>query len=70
MTGTGVGAIHAGAFAVSDGAATFAGAVLGGAFTNTGYSLSVIGLAPGRYDLVVYMRSTATGSSATRRSCG
>ena len=38
------------------------GAIFGSRFTPSGYTLQVSGLAPGKYLLVVYARSTATGT--------
>jgi hypothetical protein len=74
-SGTGVDAINIWAFAVSGSGGPFfagaggygftrsdVGAAFGARFTNSGYSTYVTGLAPGTYDLVVYARSTVTGT--------
>ena len=74
-TGTGVDAVHAWAQPVAGGAAIFLGAaqygnarsdvgsLYGAQFTNSGYSLSLFGLAPGQsYDITTYARSTLTGT--------
>jgi hypothetical protein len=61
------------AYPTSGGTSTFLGAppfeartdiaaAFGRQFTNSGFSLTVTTLAPGRYDLVVYARSTVTGT--------
>ena len=42
------------------------GAIFGAQFVNTGYSLPVTGLAPALYDIVVYGRSTVTGTFAAQ----
>jgi hypothetical protein len=42
-------------------------AAFGAQFVNSGFSLPVVGLAPGRYDLVVFARSTVTGGFTTHR---
>ena len=74
--GTGVDAIHVWAYPdpgsgtspIFLGAATYGdarpdvGAVFGSQFTNSGYSLTGSGLAPGAYDLVVYAHSAVTGT--------
>jgi uncharacterized repeat protein (TIGR01451 family) len=74
VTGPAVDAVHVWARRVSDGALTFAGAaaygstradvgaIFGATFTNSGFNLSVTGLAPDTYDLLVYARSTLTGT--------
>jgi hypothetical protein len=75
-SGTGVDLIHVWAYPnpgsgqspVFAGAATYGlprsdiGQTYGAQFTNSGYSLSVRGLKPALYDLVVYARSTVTGT--------
>jgi hypothetical protein len=75
-TGTGVDTLHvwaypnpgSGASPVFAGIATYGaargdvGAIFGSRFTSSGYSLQVSGLAPGPYLLVIYARSTATGT--------
>lgn len=75
-SGTGVDAVHvwaypnpgSGAPAVFLGAATYGGvrsdvgAAFGTQFTSSAYRLTVAGLALGTYQLVVYARSTVTGS--------
>jgi hypothetical protein len=72
--GSGVDAIHVWAFPTDGSAATFAGAAttgsprndvgaaFGAQFTNSGYNLTVSGLAPGTYQLAVYAHSTVTGT--------
>jgi hypothetical protein len=72
--GPGVDAVHVWAVRVSDGAQTFLGAasygsprsdvgtMFGSTFTNSGYALSISGLAAGTYDLFVYAHSTVTGT--------
>ena len=42
-------------------------AAFGSQFLNTGFSLPITGLAPGRYDLVVFARSTITGGFTSHR---
>jgi hypothetical protein len=71
---TGVDAVHVYAFPSGGGSHTFLGAasyggsrpdvgdLLGGQFTNSGYSLEVSGLSPGSYQVVVYARSSVIGS--------
>jgi hypothetical protein len=74
-SGTGVDAVHVWAFPTNGGPAIFAGAaslggsrpdvgaIFGSRFTNSGYSLTVSGLTQGQqYTLVVYARSTVTGT--------
>jgi glucose/arabinose dehydrogenase len=74
-TGAGVDAVHVWAYPVSGTPAVFVGAATTGLsrpdvgsyfgspqFTNSGYSLTVSGLAVGVYDLVVFARSTVTGT--------
>ncbi len=72
-TGTGVDAVHVWAVPGSGpaqvvGAASYGqargdvGSVFGARFTNSGWSLTVAGLAPGAWTLVAYARSTFTGS--------
>jgi hypothetical protein len=73
-SGTGVDAVHV--YAVANGgagaqtllgAATYGtargdvGAAYGSPFTNSGYGLSVTGLAPGSYQINVYAHSTVSG---------
>ena len=80
-SGPGVDVIHV--YAVSNGgagSATFVGAAnyggtrpdvgaaFGTQFTNSGYGLTVAGLAPGTYRLDVYARSTVTGTFNQARS--
>ena len=73
-TGTGVDAIHVWAFS-SNGAQVFLGAASYGLarpdvgahlgpsrFNNSGYSLSATGLSPGVWQLVIFARSTVTGT--------
>ncbi len=76
QTGTGVDAVHvwaypnpgSGAAAVFLGAATYGGsrpdigAAYGSQFTNSGFSLTVQNQDPGEYRLIVYARSTVTGT--------
>ena len=79
-TGPGVDAVHIHAFPASGGPPVFLGiasygaarpdigAAFGAQFTNSGYELTASGLAPGTYDLVVFARSTATGTFNNARS--
>jgi hypothetical protein len=72
--GPGVDMVHVWATRVSDGTKTFLGvasygssrsdvaAIFGSSFANSGYSLTVTGLAPGQYDITVFARSTVTGT--------
>ena len=74
--GTGVDAVHvyaspnpgSGAAAVFLGVASYGGsrpdvgAAYGTRYTNSGFSLTVVGLAPGIYELAFYGRSTVTGT--------
>ncbi len=76
QTGTGVDAVHvwaypnpgSGAAAIFLGAATYGGsrpdigAAYGTQFTNSGFSLTVQNQDPGEYRLIVYARSTVTGT--------
>jgi hypothetical protein len=73
-TGPGVDAVHVWAFPAAGGSGTFVGvasygaprsdiaAVFGNTFLNAAYSVSVTTLPPGTHKIVVYMRSTVTGS--------
>jgi subtilisin family serine protease len=73
-SGTGVDAVHVWAFPVAGGDPIFAGAascgvartdvgqLMGHQFDASGYSLYVSTLPPGSYDLVVFARSTVTGT--------
>ena len=73
-SGPGVNAVHVWAYPLSGAPAVFVGAAttgqsrpdvgnfFGAQFTNSGYSLTVSSLAPGAYDLVVFARSTVTGT--------
>jgi hypothetical protein len=73
-SGTGVNAVHVWAYPISGAPAQFVGsaamgqsrpdvgAAYGAQFTNSGYSLTVSSLAAGTYDLVVFARSTVTGT--------
>ena len=73
-SGPGVDAVHVWAFPVGGGAGNFVaqgniggsrpdvGAVFGAQFTNSGYTFLIGGLAPGQYDLGVYVRSTVAGT--------
>ncbi len=74
-TGTGVDAVVVYAFRLSgSGTPTFAssaglggsrpdvGAIMGAQFANSGYSLTVSGLTPGQYQVMVFARSTVTGT--------
>jgi hypothetical protein len=73
-SGTGVDAIHVWAFPLSGGGPIFLGAasyggtrpdvggIFGSRFTNSGFGLMAAGLNPGTYDVVVYARSTVTGT--------
>jgi hypothetical protein len=81
-SGTGVDTLHvwaypnpgSGAAPVFAGVAQYGaarsdvGAAFGSRFTNSGYSLPVKGLAPGPYQLVVFSRSTATGTFNASRT--
>jgi photosystem II stability/assembly factor-like uncharacterized protein len=78
-SGTGIDAIHAyvinldtfagptfvgvGAYG---GARGDVGSIFGSRFTNSGYSLTVSGLAPGRYNLIIFARSTVSGTFHSR----
>ena len=42
-------------------------AMFGAQFLNTGFSLPIVGLAPGRYDLAVFARSTVSNSFAVHK---
>jgi hypothetical protein len=78
--GTGISDIHvwgfptAGGSPVMFGAATYGaarpdvGSIFGAQFTNSGYGLSVNGVAPGTYVVNVYGRSTVTGTFSVVRS--
>ncbi|HET7219362.1 MAG TPA: fibronectin type III domain-containing protein [Vicinamibacterales bacterium] len=81
-SGTGVDAVHvyaypnpgSGAAPVFLGVASYGGvradvgAAYGSRFTNSGFSLPVVGLATGTYDFAFYARSTVTGTfNATQR---
>ena len=81
-TGSGVDAVHvwgfpnpgSGAPPILFGAATYGtprpdvGAFFGAAFTNSGYNLTVNGIAPGAYQINVYARSTVTGTFSIVRT--
>jgi len=81
-TGTGVDAIHvwaypnpgSGAAAVFLGAANYGGArpdvggAFGAQFTSSGYGLTVSGLSPGPYQIVVFAHSSVTGTFSNSRS--
>jgi hypothetical protein len=72
-TGTGVDTIHVWAFPQNGGGATFLGVAtygdsrpdlgtaVGPRFTNSGWHLTVTGLAPGLYTIVAYAHSTVSG---------
>jgi len=72
-SGTGIDAVHVYAFKSDSAAPIFlgvasygdaradVGAIFGGRFSPSGYHLSVTGLAPGVYTIVVYSRSTLSG---------
>jgi glucose/arabinose dehydrogenase len=76
--GTGVDAIHVYAQPAGGGAPIFLGeatyggtrpdigALFGARFAGSGFSLTVNGLAPGSYQILVFARSTATGSFDAR----
>jgi hypothetical protein len=77
----GIDALHVWAYPVADyaqprwvGTAPFGGlrpdvaAAFGPRFIASGYTMSVAGLPPGMYDLVVYAHSTATGTFAVART--
>jgi glucose/arabinose dehydrogenase len=79
-TGTGVDAIHVWAYPTSGAAPIFVGAPAYGSarpdvaaafgssrFTNVGYNQIVGPVAPGTYDVVVWARSTVTGTFAINR---
>jgi hypothetical protein len=73
-SGTGVDAIHVYAFPSGGGAPIFLGeatygvarpdigGLFGAQFTNSGFGFTVTGLAPGVYQIVVFARSTVTGT--------
>jgi uncharacterized repeat protein (TIGR03803 family) len=73
-SGTGVDTLHVWAFPTDGGPAMFVGAAdtggnradvgaaYGSQFTNSGYNVSVSGLPPGQYQIVVYAHSTVTGT--------
>jgi hypothetical protein len=79
-SGTGVDAVHVWAYPSSGASPLFAGAatlngsrpdvgsIFGSHFTNSGYSLSVTGLPPGGYTLVVWIHSTVTGTFVLNRT--
>ncbi len=78
-TGTGVDAVHVWAYPVSGGDPQFVGvaayggtrpdadAVFGERFSQSGYEVTVDGLAPGTYDLAVFAWSTTAGRFAPAR---
>ena len=73
-SGSGVDAVHVWAYPASGQAAIFlgaaaygsarpdVGAVFGGQFTNSAFTLTAAALAPGRYQLVVFARSRVTST--------
>jgi hypothetical protein len=73
-SGSGVDTLHVWAFPADGGAAQFVGAVTtggvrgdvgaayGSQFANSGYNVTVSGLAPGHYQIAVYAHSTVTGT--------
>jgi phosphatidylserine/phosphatidylglycerophosphate/cardiolipin synthase-like enzyme len=73
-SGPGVDVLHVWAFPTNGGPAIFlgipaygyprpdVGGIFGSQFTNSGYNLAVTSLPPGSYHVVVYARSTVTGS--------
>jgi hypothetical protein len=73
-SGTGVDTLHVWAFPSDGSAAHFigvadtggvrgdVGAAYGSQFTNSGYNVTVSGLPPGQYQIVVYAHSTVTGT--------
>jgi hypothetical protein len=81
-TGAGVDAVHVYAYpnpgsgtpAIFLGAASYGGArpdvavLFGTQFTNSGFGLQVTSLTPGTYQLVVFMRSTVTGTFPASRT--
>ena len=78
-TGTGVDAVHvyatpSGGSAQAVGVASYGAprsdiaTLYGSRFTNSGFSLSISGLAPGAYTFTAYARSTATGTFNQARS--
>jgi glucose/arabinose dehydrogenase len=79
-TGAGVDAVHVYAYPLPSGAPAFLGvaalgdarpdvaAVFGPAFQNSGFHLDVTGVAPGRYRIVAFARSTVTGTFVISRS--
>ncbi len=72
--GTGVDVVHVWAFPAGGGAPIFLGAastggtrldvggIYGSRFTDSGFGLMAAGLGPGTYDVVIYARSTVTGT--------
>ena len=81
-TGTGVDAVHVYAYpnpgsgtppiflgvAALGGSRPDVGAVYGSQFNNSGYNLLAQGLSPGVYQIVVYARSTITGTFNNSRA--
>jgi uncharacterized repeat protein (TIGR03803 family) len=79
-SGPGVDTVHLWAFPAGGGAAVFLGAaeyfrprgdvasIYGAEFTNSGYRLTVNGLAPGAYTFVAYAHSSLTGAFSQSRS--
>jgi acyl-CoA thioesterase-1 len=79
-SGTGVDGVHAYAFPLAGGPPVFlgvagygaarpdVGALFGAQFTNSGWSVGVLGLAPGPYQLVFYAHSTVTGGFSVVRT--
>ena len=73
-SGTGVDAVHVWAYPAAGGSPTFlganavwvsrpdVGAIFGGAFTPSGFNVATSPLASGSWNLVVYARSTVTGT--------
>jgi hypothetical protein len=79
-SGTGVDAVHVYAFPAAGGAPIFLGAathgearpdigaLFGPQFTGSGFSLTVVGLAPGAYRVQAFVRSTVTGAFGDSRA--
>jgi hypothetical protein len=79
LSGPGVDRVDVWAFPVAGGSPIWAGPAtfgiarpdigggFGSQFTNSGYSVSVSGLAPGQYDLHIYSRSTVTNAFSDER---
>jgi len=74
LSGTGVDAVHVWAYPAAGGSPVFlganavwvsrpdVGAIFGGAFTPSGFNVATSALGPGSWNLVVFARSTATGT--------